>query len=150
MTVPTVLPRLSVVLTPEQHHLLTRLAALQGRSSSSYVRRLLDVATPSLRALAARLEGIEAETAAMDENAQAAIDHMVDEAEDELSDQLDLLDLCDDTEGPGQEAGEGAALADRPPPPEAVHPPCSNTGVRVPQKDGNPSFMHLVAGGRDA
>lgn len=150
MTVPTVLPRLSVVLTPEQHHLLTRLADLQGRSAASYVRRLLDVATPSLRSLAARLEGIEADTAAIDENAQAAIAQMLDEAEDELADQLDLLDLCDEAEGPGQEAGEGAALADLPPPPEAAHPPYSNTGVRVPQKDGNPSFMHLVAGGRDA
>lgn len=147
---PTVLPRLSVVLTPEQHHLLTRLSDLQGRSAASYVRRLLDVATPSLRSLAARLEGVEADTAAIDENAQAAIAQLLDEAEDELADQLDLLDLCDDADGPAKEGREGAALADRPGPPDDGHPPYSNTGVRVPQRDGKPSLLHIVAGGRDA
>lgn len=150
MTVPTVLPRLSVVLTPEQHHLLTRLAELQGRSAASYVRRLLDVATPSLRSLAARLEGVEADTAAIDENAQAAIAQMLDEAEDELAAQLDLLDLCEDEDEPSQEGREGAARADRPGPPDESRPPYSNTGVRVPQRDGKPSLLHIVTGGRDA
>lgn len=147
---PTSLPRLSVVLTPEQHHLLTRLAELQGRSASSYVRRLIDVATPSLRSLAASLGDVEATTAAIDDNAQAAIDHMVAEAEDELADQLDLLGLCDDGDEDQEEAGERAALADRPPPPTEVRPPYSNTGVRVPQNGGNPSFSNSVTGGRNA
>ena len=75
---------------------------------------------------------------------------MLDEAEDELADQLDLLDLCDDTDGPETEAGEGAARADLPRLRKVAHPPCSNTGVRVPQKDGKPSLLHIVTGGRDA
>lgn len=47
---PTALPRLNVVLTHEQHALLLELAALQGRSAASYLREMVDAATPLLRA----------------------------------------------------------------------------------------------------
>lgn len=144
---PTPLKRLSIVLTPEQHRLLTRLSDLQERSAASYVRRLLDVATPSLRALCASLEGVEAETAAMDENAQAAIAQMVDEAEDELAEQLDLLEFHHGALEADVEDGTGAALADTAPSAEPLAPPYSNTGVRSPPTVQKP-VLKSVRGGR--
>ncbi len=48
---PTPNPRLSVVVSQEQHELLTDLAGLENRSAASYVRQLLDGATPLLRSL---------------------------------------------------------------------------------------------------
>ena len=147
---PTILPRLSVVVTPEQHHLLTSLAALQGRSASSYVRRLVEVATPSLRALLASLEGVEAQEVALDENAQAAIEQLLDEAEDELADQLDMLDVFDTDAGAENEGLPSAALAVPEAPPEASQPPYSNTGVRSPQTVVKPAFQAIAGGRRDA
>lgn len=47
---PTKLPRLNVTVTEEQHELLLELAALQGRSAASYLREMVDAATPLLRA----------------------------------------------------------------------------------------------------
>lgn len=47
---PTRLPRLNVTVTEEQHALLVELSALQGRSSASFLREMLDAATPLLRA----------------------------------------------------------------------------------------------------
>jgi ABC-type transporter Mla subunit MlaD len=48
---PTRFPRVNVVVSEEQHRLLTELAALdpQTRSASSFLRQLLDQVTPLLR-----------------------------------------------------------------------------------------------------
>ena len=48
---PTRLPRVNVVVSEEQHRLLSELAALDPgtRSASSFVRQLLDQVTPLLR-----------------------------------------------------------------------------------------------------
>lgn len=89
---PSPFPRLTVVVTPEQHQLLTRLSALQGRSQASYVRGLLNLATPSLRSLCRALEDVEAEQAAYDHQVQADLADMLREADEELEEQLSLLD----------------------------------------------------------
>ncbi|MFX5245296.1 hypothetical protein ABTD35_21185, partial [Acinetobacter baumannii] len=67
---PSPFPRLTIVLTHEQHHLLSRLASIQQKSQASYVRHLVDLATPSLRALLTPLEQAVAEQEAMDDNLQ--------------------------------------------------------------------------------
>jgi hypothetical protein len=105
---PSVLPRLTVVVTPEQHQLLARLGALQGRSQASYVRQLLDLATPSLRAILTPLERAEAEEEAMDETFQEVLNEQLREADEDLEEQLHLLDPLGI-----QEAADGAARADR-------------------------------------
>lgn len=48
---PTPNPRMAIVVSAEQHELLMELGALQGRSAASYVRELLDMATPMFRAV---------------------------------------------------------------------------------------------------
>jgi len=102
---PTKLPRLAIVLAPEQHRLLMRLSMLQGRPAASYVRHLLDLATPSLRATLEPLERIRAEEAALNESLQAGLEQMLCEADEELTDQLELLDWTseqdDGAEGTG-------------------------------------------------
>lgn len=57
---PTRLPRLNVTISEEQHALLMRLGALQGRSAASYLRELLDASTPFLAALMPTLEAAKA------------------------------------------------------------------------------------------
>ena len=96
---PTKLPRLAIVLAPEQHRLLMRLSLLQGRPASSYVRHLVDLATPSLRATLEPLERIRAEEAALNESLQAGLEEMLCEADEELTDQLDLLDWTAEENG---------------------------------------------------
>jgi len=49
--VPTPNPRMAIVVTAEQHQLLVELGALQGRSAASYVRELVDMATPMFKAV---------------------------------------------------------------------------------------------------
>ena len=48
---PTTSPRINVVVSAEQHQLLTELGSLQERSAASYVRELVDMATPLYRSL---------------------------------------------------------------------------------------------------
>lgn len=48
---PTKLPRLNVTVTEHQHSLLAELGELQGRSSASYIREMLDASTPMLEAM---------------------------------------------------------------------------------------------------
>lgn len=96
---PTTLPRIAIVLAPEQHRLLMRLSALQGRSAASYVRHLVDMATPSLRAILEPLERLRAEEESMDENLQAALAEMLAEADDELDDQLAFGEWVLDADG---------------------------------------------------
>lgn len=89
---PSPFPRLAIVVTPEQHRLLSRLSALQGRSQASYVRHLLDLATPSLRALLTPLERAEAEQEALDEGFQCWLEEGLREAEEDLEQQLEFFD----------------------------------------------------------
>lgn len=46
---PTLLPRLQVTMTVEQHKLLAELASLCGKSSAGFLRQMIDAATPLLR-----------------------------------------------------------------------------------------------------
>lgn len=48
---PSRSPRINVVVSDEQHQLLSELASLQERSAASYLRELLDMATPLYRSL---------------------------------------------------------------------------------------------------
>jgi hypothetical protein len=46
---PTLLPRLQVSMTEEQHRLLVELASLTRYSAAGFLRQMLDAATPLLR-----------------------------------------------------------------------------------------------------
>lgn len=74
---PTALPRLSVTVTQAQSELLAELARLQHRSASSFLRELLDVAEPTLRAvlpvLRARTAALAAQPEALENAAQEAL-----------------------------------------------------------------------------
>lgn len=154
---PSPFPRLMIVLTPEQHHLLSRLSEIQGKSKAAYVRRLLDLAVPHLRALLSPLERAIAEEEAMDENLQCALQQALEDAEEELEEQLELGDLLGVQEALERqwEASEYVGDASAPEhvqgadasPPEAAHPPYSNTGVRDP-KHGGAEIVHLQRKGR--
>jgi hypothetical protein len=90
---PTVLPRLNVTMTQEQHQLLLQLSSLSGTSGAGFLKRMLDEATPMLRALVPVLDGIDAD----DPETEEILDHvfsefMADWRELGYFDQLDLLD----------------------------------------------------------
>lgn len=122
---PSAFNRVAVIVTPEQEGLLDRLGALQGRSRASYLRHLLEVATPSLRRLEASLRGVETVQAQLHDNISAAIDH----AQEEMDDQLDLVwdtSLGQDADSPDLRAGRASRPARG-----AGDPPYSNTGVRL-------------------
>jgi hypothetical protein len=81
-----------VVISPAQYRLLSRLSLLQERSQASYVRRLLDLATPSLQAILEPLERATAEEEAFDRDFQEQIDRELDDADEELRNQLSMFD----------------------------------------------------------
>jgi hypothetical protein len=146
---PSILPRLTVVLAPEQHQLLTRLAALQGRSAASYVRHLVEIASPSFRSLLVKLDAVQEHEGAVDENLAAAIDHLVSEAEDQVEDQLDLLSFIDGVE-PDFEDRMGAARAATDDHEKPTLPPYSNTGVSYDHTGNKPVFKAISGGRKDA
>lgn len=126
--VPSSLPRITVVITPEQHALLSRLGVLQRRSAASYVRQLLDTAQPALERILAPLEAANALVARYDDALAAEADRWLSEEEEALDDQLSLLDHTGFIDGQGpspaadgeEEEGEG-------------QPPYNNMGVRSDQ-----------------
>lgn len=126
--VPTSFPRITVVITPEQHALLTRLGVLQRRSVASYVRQLLDTAQPALERILAPLEAANALVAKYDDDMAAEAHHWLSQEEQALDEQLSLLDHTGFLDGSqpsptadGEEAeGEG-------------QPPYNNMGVRSDQ-----------------
>lgn len=123
---PSPFPRLAIVLSPEQHLLLSRLSKLQGRSQASYVRQLLDLATPRLRALLTPLEAAQAEAEHYDEGFQHALQEALQEADEELEQQLELLDPL------GIEAAiEGVGVGSVQAAPAPTEAPSSNTGVSL-------------------
>lgn len=80
---PSPNPRINVVVSHEQRELLADLSALQGRSAASFLRELLDTATPLLRAMLPVLRasqdvrervtaGLEQQMAAMVQQAMTA------------------------------------------------------------------------------
>jgi hypothetical protein len=133
---PTRLPRLNVTVSEEQHALLMRLGALQGRSAASYLRELLDASTPFLTALAPTLDAARAgELQAIEHQAAAAEDLARSLFASTSADQLDLVEhlasvLLSDATG-------GAVGASATPRGRMEHggddaptvPPSSNTGV---------------------
>jgi hypothetical protein len=68
---PTSNPRLMIVVTPEQRELLAELGKLQDRSAASFVRELVDAATPMFRQLLpvmrAHAEAIDGQPVKMEE-----------------------------------------------------------------------------------
>ena len=90
---PTRLPRLNVTISEEQHALLMRLGALQGRSAASYLRELLDASTPFLAALMPTLEAAKAGELQLAEDQATALETMARALfRDADPDQLDLLE----------------------------------------------------------
>lgn len=113
------LPRLCVSITSEQHSLLLKLAALEGRSAASYLRQMLDVATPMLEATLPVLEAA-AKQAAMQPHALAeAIKNALLEVDAQKA-QLSLLGLlaaspldpANDEPSPGQTTTASSASED--------------------------------------
>ena len=85
-------PRVNVVVTEEQHALLMEMGRLQRRSAASFLRELLDTATPIMRValpiLRARDLAIEEQPEALDKAAREALGALIGDA----GDQMDLLD----------------------------------------------------------
>lgn len=94
---PTPNPRLMVTVTPEQHDLLAQLGALQGRSSASYLREMLDAATPMLQAMLPVYRSAAAQVAMQPEALQMAIRDALSDVDAKKA-QLDLLRLLAATE----------------------------------------------------
>ncbi len=121
--VPTQLPRISVAVTPEQFDILTRSARAQRRSAASFIRELVDAATPALRAMLPVLEAREKTLAEQPRALQEAAAGFLGILQGMDPDQLtflgvtpqDMTDLAT-ASTPGVERepeGEGADRADR-------------------------------------
>lgn len=124
---PTPFPRLSVIVSPEQHQLLADLGGFQGRSSASYVRHLVDLATPTLRALHRRLQAAAKAEDTFDDSIQVALDALQDDADEQLHLELDA-GLDQDGAGAGARGGDEAGT--RAGPEAAERPRTVTTGVR--------------------
>lgn len=90
---PSSRPRISVVLTEEQHHLLKRLGALQGRSQAAVLMDCLETLTPPLMAQMVLLEAVDAIGAGIDQQeAVAAVEAVIHSLDLASIMQLDQLD----------------------------------------------------------
>ena len=89
---PTNNPRIAVVVTSDQHKLLTELGELQGRSAASFLREMLDAGTPMLEAMLPVYRAAQAQIAMQPEALQMAIREAL-AAVDGKRAQLDLLKL---------------------------------------------------------
>ena len=111
---PTPNPRLLVVVTPEQHELLADLAKLQGRSSASFLRELLDNATPILRSLRktmrAHAVSIEGQTVALEE----VVNRVISDAHGDDHNQLDLVELVNASARAAERPAPSVAREERP------------------------------------
>lgn len=146
-------PRVNVVVTEEQHRLLLDLGALQHRSAASYLRELLDAATPLLRAtlpiLQASRSAMEDQPDALQKAAQDALEQVVGPDWRQMDLEAHLAALVRSTGFAagvgGADASESSQSAAAPPTP-ACRPPYSNTGVRSDQT-GNISRFQAVTHG---
>ena len=116
---PAINPRVAVVVSTDQHQLLTELAALQGRSSASFLRELLDAAEPMLRAMLPVYRAAAAQVAMQPEALQMAIRDALADVDGKRA-QLDLLKLLAASEGnsandAGAETGPSGAREDAAP-----------------------------------
>jgi hypothetical protein len=84
-------PRLNVTVTPEQHAMLLELGALQERSAASFLREMLDTATPMLAALLPVYRAAAAQQAIQPQALQMAIRDALEGVEANRA-QLSLLD----------------------------------------------------------
>lgn len=104
---PAKSPRVIVTVSHEQRRLLRELARLQVRPVASYLREMLDVATPMLAAVLPVYRAAAAQEAIRPEALQLAIREAIAGVEAKR-DQLDLLSLL-----AGQSDTVGNDLADR-------------------------------------
>lgn len=89
--VPTKLPRLNVTITEHQAELLRELGELQGKSSASYLRDMLDQATPMLETILPVWRAAAAKVAMQPQELQRAIRDAL-ETVDAQKAQLSLLE----------------------------------------------------------
>lgn len=103
---PTRLPRINIVVTEEQHALLSELAQLDPttRSSAGFVRELLDQVTPLLRAQVPAMR-----VAAQEKNAAA---ESLREPLRAFLDQMEQMNLLDVLETPSAPARSGVSRED--------------------------------------
>jgi uncharacterized protein (DUF1778 family) len=121
---PTKLPRISVAVSEEQYDVLTRMARVQRRAASSFIRELVDAAMPALRAmlpvLEAREKTLEEQPKALQEAAEGFLNILQGMDPNQLSllgiTGADMTDLATAASPSGDERepeGEGAGRADR-------------------------------------
>lgn len=91
---PTVKPRLVVVLEPHQAEVIRRLAAIEGRPMSTVVRQLIDQVTPTLIDVVAALEAAQeakGKPAAQLLSAMSRLQASVQSATEKAVDQADMF-----------------------------------------------------------
>jgi len=131
---------LNVTVSEEQHGMLLELGDLQHRSAASFLRELLDTATPILRAtlpiLRARSLAIEDQPAALEKSVTDALGALLgdDPAQIDLVDHIAaLLASQGDQEGAEGEAEPDARASARP---EADSPVAPSSARHVGERIG--------------
>lgn len=149
---PTKNPRLSVVVTEDQHAILTRLSALQDRSAASFVREIIDTATPLLRVLLATVEAQHETLAAVPEQFAKAVAQTLSGMLADDPDQLDLVAHIASLVGSDEEREGGIGCPHRSASEERTadaarsDPPSSNTGVRYADQGGSSPNQGRIQG----
>jgi uncharacterized protein (DUF1778 family) len=114
-------PRINVVVTEDQHQLLMELGELQGRSASSFLREMLELTAPMLKATLTALKTAAAVAEKQPEEARKILDQAFALPE-ENDDQPTLLQFLghltghrrSDASGPEPQRSEDrAARSDR-------------------------------------
>jgi uncharacterized protein (DUF1778 family) len=106
--VPTKYPRINVVVTDRQYRVLTELAALQGRSASSFIREMIDVTLPLLEATLTPLRAAKEAAERQPEEARRILDEAFSLPDGEDDAQPSLLQLIGHVTGHRRAGSDGA------------------------------------------
>lgn len=134
---PTSNPRLMIVVTPEQRELLGELGKLQGRSAASFVRDLVDTATPMFQALLpimrAHAAAIEGQPAQLEEVVSQALQgaYSDDPAQLDLMEHINAIAAHMAAEAGGEARTDRSESEDRADRPDPTSPPTCNYGGQV-------------------
>lgn len=135
---PSPFPRISVVVTPDHHKVLERLSKLEGRSISSFVRQVIEVAMPTWEQLLTTVEKAAIQRNRLDDGFQTAVEELLSEAEYDLEEQLSIEDFISG-KGAGARGRRGAKPRDT-----VIPSPSTDRGV----KDASSSTIVPISKGK--
>jgi uncharacterized protein (DUF1778 family) len=137
---PTAKPRVQVTVTESQHHLLRRLAKLQGRSMSAVLAELLEEIAPVLERVAVVMQAAERAQASVREGLRTSAEQAEEQVRPLMAQALAQFDWLAQQIEPKGSAERGAAQPHAPATPEPVTRGSENRNPMISHRTRSGAF----------